>query len=427
MIDEGDLRREEERLSNLRSTRLFFLGLPAALLLWWPTDSLLFRDWPNARSAMMQGRVELSAIALVALALVLFVPIFQRFPRATGVAVAALLAIRFGQAAALGGGATAPWWTVFHLMPLASAAFRGPLPLRAAVTFGLPGVAAGAFLVASPDHRAEPATAYLLSTLAFACLVGVVTGHLGERLWNQAFELRQALKREAARLEDRVREQTAELRLLTAGIQTAREAERKHIARELHDDLGQQLTGLGYALTLIDQRFEKEPASVAPNLRDLHKQLDRTTETMRRILLDLRPPQLAELGLVAAAQSLVGQFEERAGLETSFEASGAFPRLPEDLSAALYRVLQEALNNVARHAQARQVSVALFADDASLRLIVTDDGVGPAAAKSGGLGVIGMRERVQAFGGELDFGPGPISGTAVSIRIPFASQLRLSA
>jgi signal transduction histidine kinase len=213
----------------------------------------------------------------------------------------------------------------------------------------------------------------------------------------------------------------AELRELTAALETVREEERKRIARELHDDLGQQLTAIRMDAHFIRAQAPAAHAEIAQSAERLERTINQTVVSLRRISADLRPMMLDDLGLVAALEELASQVSERSGLRCSFAG-------PEDLDVderlvtPLYRIAQESLNNVVKHAGATEAALSLFRDDAGrLVLRVEDNGKGIAAEdrrKRKSFGLIGMRERVHAVGGDFSIVSRPPAGTLVEVAIP---------
>jgi len=213
-----------------------------------------------------------------------------------------------------------------------------------------------------------------------------------------------------------------ELRDLSARVLEAREEEKTLIARELHDELGQLLTALKMDLAWLRERGgagEDVPA----RLEAMGGLLDRMVGSTRRIAADLRPLMLDDLGLADAAHWLIDDFAERTGVRCDFELSGedAFGALDPKVATAVYRAIQEALTNVAKHARAGRVRASLQAEDGELQFTVEDDGRGIDPAdldKSRSLGLKGMRERVTYLGGTLDVARAARGGTRVSGRIP---------
>lgn len=221
------------------------------------------------------------------------------------------------------------------------------------------------------------------------------------------------------------REKVAELRGLSerqlqAGhLLSAQEAERRRIARELHDQLGQYVTAFDVGLRLLHDLVPADPAALAKvaELRQLAGYLDRE---VHHVAVNLRPPALDELGLRGAVQAYVEQWAGWAGVAAEFRPGGGDERLPAEVETAVYRVIQEALTNVSRHAFAAAVSVVLRRDGAHVLAVVEDDGRGfdLATVPPGKLGLVGMRERIELVGGVLTIESAPGCGTALIARVP---------
>ncbi|HEY0159500.1 MAG TPA: PAS domain S-box protein [Thermoanaerobaculia bacterium] len=211
---------------------------------------------------------------------------------------------------------------------------------------------------------------------------------------------------------------TEELRALSLRAMNALEEERLRISREIHDDLGQLLTGVTFELATVKGALRDEAA--AARLDHATRAIERALETVRRIAADLRPPLLDAVGLSAAIQMEVATFQERTGIECNLSLPDQPLHDHGEVAVAVYRVLQEALTNVARHAGARTVDVRLRERDGMLYMEVRDDGRGIAttAKRAGGLGLIGMRERAGSVGGELRIEPGRPHGTVVTLAVP---------
>lgn len=223
-----------------------------------------------------------------------------------------------------------------------------------------------------------------------------------------------------------VQEREAQLERLVRQLVNAQEGERKRIAQELHDETGQKLTALAMGLAAIDQQVTNgdtgRATKLVRNLRDLN---DEAITELRRIMADLRPAQLDDLGLVPALRWYVGQYQGRyPDLQISFSAERLEQRLPPQHETVLFRAAQEALTNVARHAQAKRVTVALTQTPEAVRLEVADDGIGFDAnaptrhAAGSGLGLVGMRERVALVGGRCTVTTEPGGGTCVVVELP---------
>jgi two-component system, NarL family, sensor histidine kinase UhpB len=222
--------------------------------------------------------------------------------------------------------------------------------------------------------------------------------------------------------EDELRRSQAELRELSARVLEAREDEKAHIARELHDELGQLLTALKMDLSWLRERLDGQ-GDVAKKAAEMGMLLDQTVTATRRISADLRPLMLDDLGLADAAQWLVDDFAKRTGIEARMELpeTDAFERLSKPVSIALYRAVQESLTNIARHASAKRAWVIFSHDDGAMRVEVEDDGRGIGLddlAKVRSLGLRGMRERIAYLGGSLDIGRAPRGGTRLRVKVP---------
>lgn len=227
---------------------------------------------------------------------------------------------------------------------------------------------------------------------------------------------------ERQRSEQQLKAYSVQLRALAAELQNAREAERGHVARELHDELGQALTALKMDLVLLTQKLPRNRVKLHQRSASMLKLIDDTIQTVRRIAAGLRPSTLDDLGLTAAIEWQAHEFEARTGIQCRL-------MLPEDEVArsperatALFRIFQETLTNVARHAAAKSVDVHLTRRGADLVLEISDDGKGldeADAAHSNSLGLLGMRERTQLLGGEFKIASTPGKGTTITVRMPW--------
>jgi PAS domain S-box-containing protein len=230
---------------------------------------------------------------------------------------------------------------------------------------------------------------------------------------------------ERKRVQDKLTRSHDQLRQLSAALQTIREEERTHIARELHDDLGQILASLRMDLTLLQQ----EDGTSADSLRlmaGMEQNLLTAITSLRRIATNLRPRALDEGGLYFALKGLRDDFVERYGIPTTLLADEAELRLDDAASTAIFRMVQEALTNIARHAQATAVTMNLFRSNSDLLITIRDDGVGirpEDMEKAESLGLIGMRERVWAMNGEISVASDEPPGTRIDIVLPVHAHL----
>lgn len=229
------------------------------------------------------------------------------------------------------------------------------------------------------------------------------------------------LAAERARLYDEVKDKEAMRGELLEKLITAYEDERRRIARGLHDEAGQALTALIVNLELAEQAHKPVDPQNLARLRGIAEQ---TLAEVRRIIAALRPTILDDLGLAAAIRWYAKELVEPQGLQVSMQLSGLDSRLPPHVETAVFRIVQEAITNVLRHAGARQALVETTVADGRVRVTVADDGRGfevtsvPRSREGRGLGLLGMRERAEALGGTLRVSSQPGHGTRIEIVIP---------
>lgn len=226
-----------------------------------------------------------------------------------------------------------------------------------------------------------------------------------------------------ARLFEQVRAGAESLRLMSRQLVRAQEDERRHIARELHDEVGQSLTA---ALLNLQVMANQPDSDVLPaRLEDSMAQIERVLQQIRTLSLNLRPAMLDDLGLAPALRWLVGRQAERSGFVATFHADVADARLASDIETTCFRAVQEAITNVVRYAQAQKVDVALFKRDADLCISIRDDGVGfdpgaalRRAAQGHSMGLLSMQERVLLLGGQMRIESAPGQGTLIEVSLP---------
>lgn len=226
--------------------------------------------------------------------------------------------------------------------------------------------------------------------------------------------------------EKELRKCQKESRALSARLQSVREEERAKIAREIHDDLGQALTGLKMESAWVMKNLRPDQTALKDKLQAMGKHIDHTIRSVRRLSTALRPRILDDFGLVAALEWQARDFENMTGIRCRFRSSLQRPDPDPDRSLAVFRVFQEALTNVARHSGAKRVVSALSEGKKGLRLTIRDNGRGISEedlSGSNSLGLAGMRERAILFGGELFIRGTPGKGTTVILKTP-ASVLR---
>jgi signal transduction histidine kinase len=227
-------------------------------------------------------------------------------------------------------------------------------------------------------------------------------------------------RREREQSEERLRHSHDQLRALTGHLQFVREEERTRIAREVHDELGQALTGLKLDLSWLSGKFHGA-RGLQHKLKTMSGQIDATIHTVRRIATELRPGVLDSLGLAAAIEWQGADFQERTGIRCEVKIDVREPIQGRDFSTACFRIFQETLTNIIRHAKATRVNVHLEQDDHELILTVQDNGRGITEREivhARSIGLIGMKERAAQVGGEVFFFGLPERGTTVTMRVP---------
>ncbi|WP_422847561.1 CHASE3 domain-containing protein [Acidovorax sp. M14] len=226
------------------------------------------------------------------------------------------------------------------------------------------------------------------------------------------------LERERDRLEGLVRDRTATLSELANHLQQVREEERGHLARELHDELGALLTAAKLDVARLKSKIDATAPDVSERLKHLTETLNSGIALKRRIIEDLRPSSLSNLGLTAALEILTREYAERAGIdvETSLEPV----QLPDAAQLTVYRMVQEALTNIGKYAKASKVLVSVHGYPTHVAVQVRDDGVGfdPGSVRPTSHGLAGMRHRVEAAGGRLTLTSRPGNGTLLSAVLP---------
>jgi signal transduction histidine kinase len=252
----------------------------------------------------------------------------------------------------------------------------------------------------------------LMNSVLFALLAGVIVSAAGilRMRWLEARATEQRQHAEAT---------TAEIRRLSARLRHAQEEERRTISRELHDEVGQALTALRMELGTLE-RLRLSEGGFEARVRELKDIAEQSLHSVRDIAAGLRPTVLDDLGLAAAVQKHAREFSTRTGVAVGVSVEGLFDQLSDTHRTDIYRIVQEALTNCAKHAQAHRISVSLLERNGHIELTVSDDGVGFAQERRarGGLGLIGMEERVRELGGVIAVRSVPGQGTTIQAQIP---------
>ena len=274
------------------------------------------------------------------------------------------------------------------------------------------------------ESRGQIVQSLMLSRIGIATVtaIGLLAFYMYLRQARTLQEVNQReqelLERERERLEGLVRERTASLSELASHLQQVREDERGYLARELHDELGALLTAAKLDVARLKSKIDHQAPDIAERLRHLNETLNSGIALKRRIIEDLRPSSLSNLGLTAALEILTREHAEGAGIEveTNLEAV----QLPEATQLTVYRLVQEALTNISKYAKAKKVLVTVHSYPTHVAVQVRDDGAGfdPAAVGPASHGLAGMRHRVEAAGGRLTITSRPGNGTLVSAVLP---------
>ncbi len=249
-----------------------------------------------------------------------------------------------------------------------------------------------------------------------------------ERLKNadaDTVSLASALRSLLNQLEDR----NQELHALSARAIDAQEEERKSIARSLHDDTGQALTMLIISLDQLETHLPAQHADLIKEIQASRQLASNTLSELRRIVFGLRPAILDDLGLVSAIRWYARSNLAAAGVHFEVEAPDSLPELPPQVSITLFRIAQEAVNNILRHAAANSVTIRIFTQARFICLEIKDDGRGfdlqfasDDALQSHHLGLLGLRERAELLGGEISMESSPGHGTCLEVRLPLSSS-----
>ncbi len=221
--------------------------------------------------------------------------------------------------------------------------------------------------------------------------------------------------------EQQLRFSNAQLRKLAARSRSVREEEQTRLAREVHDVLGQALTALKFDVKWLHRHSEPMNLPLQEKLHEIDQAVEAMIETVQKIATELRPSMLDQLGLAATLAWQTKRFEKRTGIHSTFSCEREIPPLDQAYATALFRILQESLTNVARHASATQVTTSLTIQDGSLVLRIADDGRGIEQEKINApesLGILSMRERAAEWRGALDITKIPGAGTLLTVRMP---------
>jgi signal transduction histidine kinase len=364
------------------------LTLLAATLLWWPVDFLVFST-PEQLEAFGKLRVQTALTSLLSLTIYAGLKPQGRWSLA-------LAPLRFGA--------------------------------RTLSTLVIAGTMFGCYFLPFPENRQDPQALGQLSFTLFAALYGIVTGEVFYRILRRVFfqqRQTQIANQRLAELRDSlvvtVAERTKDLRALALHLDNAQETERRRIARDLHDHLGQERTAMRYTVARLEDRIARRPQEAGEVVQDLGALVTGATQTVRGFISTLRPRILDDLGLVAAAEWLSEQTERASGLPVHLKVEGGEElfRLDAESRLVLFRVLQEGVTNALKHASPRELRLLLRAEREQVFGEVADDGRGfDSALPRSGFGLFGLEERVRAGGGRLEVHAIPGQGTRLRGWLP---------
>jgi len=291
---------------------------------------------------------------------------------------------------------------LLYLLPVLTSAIRWGK--RTSFFASFLGVLAFDYFFVPPAFSFMPSDPRDFFVLAVFLLVAVVTGTIATKLRNE----------------------TEHLRALASRLQSIREEERTTVAREIHDQLGQALTGLKMELSLLARKPPEDQKTLANHMKSMETFVEDTIRLVRKIATDLRPGVLDDFGLIAAIEWQVEDFKNRTGIQSELSSTLEDGNLGRELATALFRILQETLTNIVRHAHATHAKIGIKEHDGVIVMTVEDNGKGIAEREvydPKSLGLLGIRERALIFGGEVQITGTRGRGTAVMVRIPLKKRV----
>jgi signal transduction histidine kinase len=227
------------------------------------------------------------------------------------------------------------------------------------------------------------------------------------------------------KIEAAQRERIRQMQLFSEKLQSTREEEQKRIARELHDELGGTLTSIKYDLLWLEQHLTLE-GELTKRFQAMRELIDSTTKMVQRISAELRPKILDSLGLAAAVEWQAREFQKRTGIGAQFRQNFELPSIDENVTTGVYRIVQEALTNVARHSKATNAEITMQLRDGALHVEISDNGKGfdeELLAHPESLGLLSMQERARIIGGKVSITGSPGKGTRISLDTPLTNKI----
>lgn len=420
-----------------RSAPRVIAALIAVMLAWWPLDPIVFGGAAQSIAGFAEFRAALVACLVLVGGLAGVTGLLRRHPQEVvaaalvlGLSVSGLMMGRLAQGA--GQGLSSSWFQFLYISPYFSIVALVPLWRRVPLVAATAAAPLVGFLVAVPSAWRAEALPASVSFMIFLAMMALGIGHAGYLLTLASFVHRERTAASEAHvrelndsLEAKVAEQTESLRALARKVESLREEERAWMAREIHDGLGQDLMAIRYALSFARASGSQEPGGPAA-LRDIERLVNRSNETMRRVITTLRPRILDDLGIGPALHWLADECTRTTGVRTRVELHPEEPPVADELALAVFRVAQEAITNITRHAQAVEAKVSLTVTNTQLVLLISDDGVGlgeTSGHDTSSLGMLGIRERALALGGTASWQPNQPRGTLLRLELPVAERL----
>lgn len=416
----------ERRLTRL-GTQVTAIVMTSLTLLAWPTDFWIFPAGSEALSAVLYWRLTLLATCTGGFLALAANRTLAARPALVAVTAFSLALAASGFLMGRAGGLASPLFYGVYTTPLLTVLLVVPLATRVVATTLMVAAYFAGYLAADAAHLHEPGLGTPLVWVAASCATAVTVGHVMTCLLRSNFRQQRAFQRLTDSLEERVAQQTTELRSLASNLASVQEQERRRIAREIHDEMGQTLTGLRMELEHL-QRSAPTAGADGPLTASFQRaagMLHSVHDAIDRVLTALRPAVLDARGLTAALQALASALQRSHELTCHVVVGIDEERLTPEQTIALYRIAQEALTNVARHARASEVDVSLQETPAGMRLAVQDDGCGFDAARlddEGCLGLCGIRERSRLLGGRCTVSSEPGRGTEVAVDLPCPAE-----
>jgi signal transduction histidine kinase len=390
----------------------------------WPTDLLVFPPGTPGLRAIFIWRICLVAACVVTLVLLKSSPFFRAHPFHLAMVSINLPVFASGWLMGKIGGPEAATTCGVYTAPLLTVLLVVELRPRIAATVSII-VAYFLGLVASrPAIISESGFAAIVVWTVASAITAVIVGHVTYILLRANFRQRRALDRMASQLKTLVGEQSTEIRTLASRISFLQEEERARIAHELHDDLGQTLVSVGMQLEWVQGLSGRTPPDVEKidsGIRSLRAMVDELHDSLDRVLATLRPRTLETLGFDLAVTRLAQDLGRQNGFAAEVEIGVDTDDFSPAASVVIFRIIQQALTNISRHARAGRAGISLSLEEGSVVLRIVDDGVGfdPSAVEGKGrMGLMGIRERSLLLKGDCRIESAPGKGCRIVIAFP---------